>query len=266
MDRQGTAFLALSIAAPLVLGPGTLLAQLPIEVAAYTDRPPVNEQTIAEGKRIYDLGCVYCHGKAGEGDGPVAFFLNRSLGPHPRDFTDGVFKFRSTFSGDAPTDEDLFRIVTKGIPGFMPPFSGLDPAERWKVIYYTKTFLPEDVLEFEPEVVEIVGEPVPANAASLRLGHEVYQQLKCWECHGPGGKGDGPKAPDLEDDWGFPLPPADLTRPNSFKNGSRPEDIYRTIVTGLDGGAMTSFIDMMRGREHEIWHLVNFVLGLSQQD
>ncbi|NIR44427.1 MAG: c-type cytochrome [Gemmatimonadetes bacterium] len=264
MDRQRIAWLTLSNAALVVLTTGPALAQMPIEVAAYNDRPPVNEQTIAEGKRIYDLSCVHCHGTAGRGDGPVAYFLNRSFGPHPRNFTDGVFKFRSTYSGDAPTDEDLFRSVTKGIPGFMPGFNGLAPAERWKVIYYIKTFLPEDLLEFEPEVVEIVGEPLPANAASIRRGYEVYQQLNCWECHGPGGQGDGPKAPDLEDDWGFPLPSADLTRPSSFKNGSRPEDIYRTIVTGLDGGAMTSFVDMMRGREEDIWHLVNFVLALSR--
>lgn len=238
--------------------------RMPIKVSPYKDRPPVTAQTIAEGERIYDRACELCHGEKGKGEGPVAFFLSRERGPHPRNFTDGVFKFRSTPSGVLPTDEDLFRTVTNGIPGFMPSFVGLRPSDRWKVIYYVKTFYP-DFKEAKPEPLPLAGAPLPLTPPSVHRGYEVYQEFKCWECHGGGGKGDGEKASELEDDWGFPLPPADLTMPSSFKNGSRPEDILRSIMTGLDGGAMASYADSFAGREEDAWHLVNYILSLSGQ-
>lgn len=243
-----------------------ILASAPMAVqgSEYTKRPPVNADTINQGQLIYNRTCRYCHGVKGKGEGPVAFFLSRDTGPHPRDFTSGVFKLRSTPSGELPTDEDLFRSITNGIPGFMPSFAGLDPADRWKVIYFLKTFSP-DFEGPKPEPIELAGDPIPPAAASVRRGYEVYQQLKCWECHGGGGKGDGPKAADLVDDWGFRLPPTNLTRPSSFKNGQRPEDLYRSIVTGLDGGAMPSFADTFAGREADVWHLVNYILSLSKQ-
>ena len=33
------------------------------------------------------------------------------------DFTKGLYKFRTTNSGELPTDEDLFRTISRGIPG-----------------------------------------------------------------------------------------------------------------------------------------------------
>jgi cytochrome c oxidase cbb3-type subunit I/II len=237
---------------------------LPIQVSPYTGRPPVTPQTIAEGKEIYDGACVYCHGRSGEGKGPVAYFLSRDTAPHPRDFTSGVFKFRSTPSGELPLDEDLFRTVTDGIAGFMPNFVGLTPSDRWKVVYFIKTYYPE-FKDAKPEAIKVAGGPVPFTAASVQHGYEVFQQFKCWECHGGNGLGNGHKAPDLKDDWGFPLPPANLTRPSSFKNGDQPADIFRTIMTGLDGGAMASYADSFAGRERDAWDLVNFILSLSQE-
>lgn len=252
-------------AAVCLVGADWLGAQQPAAADTNADRPVSNQQTIAQGERTYARACVLCHGNAGKGDGPVAFFLNREYAPQPRDFTEGRFKFRSTPSGQPATDEDLFRVVTRGIPGFMPGFAGLSPAERWEVIYYLKTFMPERARAAVLQPIAITGGPLPMSEASVRRGHDLYQQLQCWQCHGAGGRGDGSKASDLEDDWGFRIRPADLTRPSAFKNGARPEDIYRTIATGLDGTPMASFLDVMRGREAQIWDLVNFVRSLSEE-
>ena len=53
----------------------------------------------------------------------------------PRDFTQGLFKFRSTPSGALPTDDDLFRIVTGGVyRTSMPEWSLLPERERRAVI------------------------------------------------------------------------------------------------------------------------------------
>jgi len=233
-----------------------------ITASQYTKRPPENAATVKEGRKLYEASCIFCHGNNGKGKGPVAYFLSRETGPHPRDFTFGVYKFRSTLSGELPTDEDLYRTITRGISGFMPAFNGLKPEKRWKLVYYIKSLF-EDFQEYTPELIKVVGYPVPSTAVSIQRGYKTYQKFKCWECHGGGGEGDGKKAYDLKDDWGFLLPPQNLTMPSSFKNGRRPEDLYRTIMAGLDGGAMPSYGDFLEGEEIEAWHLVNYILSLS---
>lgn len=236
---------------------------LPITVSKYTQRPAEDAQSVAEGKAIYDRSCVFCHGTKGDGKGPVSYFLSRDTAPHPRDFTSGIYKFRSTVSGDLPTDEDLFRVITRGVVGFMPAFVGLDVVDRWKLVYYIKSLNP-DFVGAEPELVKIVGGPIPMTSGSVHKGYKVYQKFKCWECHGPGGQGDGKKAVDLKDDWGFLLPPRNLVMIQSFKNGSKPENLYLSIMGGLDGGAMPSYADFFEGEEEDVWHLANYILSLSK--
>src|SRR5207247_2095034 len=68
------------------------------------------EDLIARGKEEFEEHCIGCHGVRGDGNGLAATFLF----PRPRDFTIGVFKFRSTPSGSLPTDGDLFRTITRG--------------------------------------------------------------------------------------------------------------------------------------------------------
>jgi len=236
-----------------------------ITVSEYEQRPPENDASVAAGKAIYQRSCVYCHGLKGDGKGPVAYFLSRDNAPRPRDLTSGIYKFRSTASGDLPTDEDLFRTVTEGVVGFMPSFVGLDSTDRWRVIYYIKS-LNTDFAEYGPfEPLPVVGSAIPSTADSIARGYAVYQDFKCWECHGGGGHGNGTKAPDLKDDWGFRLPPRDLRRRKSFKNGNRPEDLYRTIMAGLDGGAMPSYADFFEGEEENAWHLINYILSFSSE-
>src|SRR2546427_258898 len=60
-------------------------------------------------------------------------------------------------------------------------------------------------------------------------------------CHGERGHGDGPSAPQLKDETGLPIRPADLRYPARFKNGAQAIDVYRTLVTGLDGTPMPSY-------------------------
>jgi len=80
-----------------------------IKVSPYTKRPPENKNTVAEGRAIYEKACIFCHGVEGAGDGPVATYLSKDMAPQPRDFTSGMYKFRSTASGELPMNEDLFR-------------------------------------------------------------------------------------------------------------------------------------------------------------
>ncbi len=261
----GTLSLLLSTPGQAAQDTGTEAKRKPmsIELSQYTKRPPENKKTVAEGRRLYERACLYCHGDNADGKGPVAYFLSRDTAPLPRDFTLGPYKFRSTESGEPPLDEDLFRTITKGIKGFMPAFTALPAADRWKLVYYIKSLIPDDFVDVKPVAIKVVGKPVPMTAMSVQRGYRLYQKAKCWECHGGGGEGNGEKAPKLKDDWDMPLPPANLAMPSSFKAGNRPEDLYRTILTGFDGGPMPSFQDQFEGHEEDIWDLVNYIRSLS---
>ena len=45
--------------------------------------------------------------------------------------------------------------------------------------------------------------------------------------------GGGPSAPTLKDNRELAIAATDLTQPQRFKNGDRPEDVYRTLMTYL---------------------------------
>ena len=90
------------------------------------------------GKEVYENSCAHCHGIEGKGDGSAA----ENLLPKPRDFTRGLYKIRSTEAGQLPTDQDLFDIITEGMPGSsMPEWeTALSANDRWEVVAYIKTF------------------------------------------------------------------------------------------------------------------------------
>jgi DMSO reductase family type II enzyme heme b subunit len=208
---------------------------------------------------IYDQHCAPCHGIKGDGQGPAAYLLS----PKPRDFTTGVYKFRSTPSGSPPTDQDLLRTLEHGIPGTaMPMWDRLPEVHRLALVQYVKSF--SDVFEDEDAKeapIEITTPPL-VTPESITAGQKVYQNMMCADCHGPRGKGDGPSAPTLTDDEDRPIRPYDFTRgPGLMKGGSSQQDIYRTFMTGLDGTPMPSYGDSLD--EDERWQLVSYVQSLA---
>lgn len=241
-----------------------LLAAGVLVNAAHALKPGDTPETIARGKAIYARTCVFCHGIQGKGDGPAAVFIGAYTGPRPKDFTREDYKFRSTASGHLPTDDDLFRTLTKGIPGFMPSFQSFTEQERWEVIAYIKTFAP-GFQENEAPAMRLPAPPIATSPENIARGRRVYLEQKCEACHGPDGKGDSPLAlaAELTDARGMALAPADLTMPRSFKNGALPNDIVRTLLTGLDGTPMPSYEAAFEGREEDLWHLADYLLSLS---
>jgi cytochrome c oxidase cbb3-type subunit 2 len=218
-------------------------------------RIPSTEEWVARGKEVYAQRCIGCHGVKGDGEGPAATFFDH----RPRNFITGTFKFRTTPTGSLPTDGDLFRTVTRGIRGTaMPSWHELPINDRLAAIAYIKTFSPY-FAEEKPDPV-LIKDPPASSPALVARGKEIFQQAKCWECHGNTGKGDGPSAPGLKDDWGFPIRPADLTR-GQFKAGPGVEDIFRTMSLGLSGTPMPSFAQAFS--EEDRWALSYFVLSLS---
>ncbi len=105
-----------------------------------------HEADLKKGKRIYSISCVLCHGSKGKGDGPASVFIGPYSHPRPNDFTRGVFKYRSTESGDLPTLSDLMRTIGYGIPGYMPSFRHLgEEGVRQVALYISDTFIEDEL-------------------------------------------------------------------------------------------------------------------------
>jgi mono/diheme cytochrome c family protein len=133
-------------------------------------------------------------------------------------------------------------------------------AQRLEVLEYVKSLN----LRFrERGAVKTITVPAPPTLAPGRLtrGKQLYADAECLACHGERGRGDGPSAPRLRDNRDLPIAATDLTRPERFKNGARPEDVYRTLVTGLAGTPMPSYGDSLE--PDQVWDLVFYLLSFS---
>jgi mono/diheme cytochrome c family protein len=245
---------------------GAGLVMLSAASFAQAVKPEETQATREKGKQIYDRACFLCHGADGKGDGPAGWFIGRYEGPRPRDFTGGSYKFRSTPSGELPMDQDLFRTVTQGIPGNMPPYGGLSEEERWQVIAYIKTLNPA-FKGAKPIALVLPNPPGPPSDAGIENGRKTYIKYGCQKCHGDNGYGDGKEALDgnLKDTYGLMVSPGDLTERSSLKNGSSAQALYRSIMTGLDGTPMPSYADTIGGNDKDVWDLVYYILSLSQE-
>jgi len=193
---------------------------------------------VQRGHDVYNKYCVGCHGESGDGNGPAAVRLITK----PRDFTSGIFKFRSTESGNLPLETDLYRVITRGLARVsMPSFPLMPERDKIAVVEYIKGFYPR--WEEEKSRRAIVAVPrAPADLAEpdrVLRGHVVYLTMSCNKCHGVDGRGTGATQTEYTDAWGNSQKPFNFTR-GSLKGGNTPEDIYRTFHTGLQS-VMPSF-------------------------
>ncbi len=229
------------------------------KVAATTPRESTSEN-VAAGKELYEDHCSQCHGVEGDGQGEMADLLT----PRPRDFRRAIYKIRRTPQGELPTDEDLFRILNLGMPGTaMPAWRGLlSDVQIWQLVDYLKTFS-EDFADYPAEEQFLLEGKIEPTPESIARGAAVYEKAECAKCHGTTGRGDGPSAATLEDEWEFRILPANLTQPWTLRGGSSVEDLFRTMTTGVNGTPMPSFSDAW-GAE-DLWHLANYLQSLGRE-
>ncbi len=142
----------------------------------------------------------------------------------------------------------------------MPTWHELPEKDRLSVISYIKTFS-KRWKEERPEPPLVIGDPPRATPELLAQGQGALRaRPSASSATAQGGKGDGPSADELKDDWGFKILPIDFTR-GQFKGGSDVRDVFRTMTTGLDGTPMPSFADSMN--EAERWAISYYVLSFS---
>ncbi len=212
------------------------------------------------GKAEYQILCIECHGTSGKGDGRVAF----GMFPRPRNLTTGKFKIRSTPT--LPTDEDLFEVISRGMPGTaMPSWAALSEATRRDLVAFVKTLSPEFREAGPAPAAPSQETPQMPELRSLgkifAQGRQLFQDAGCVKCHGPTGLGDGPKADRLKDDWDYrTLPPRGFSLAR-MKRGRTVEDIYKILLNGMGGTPMPSFTDSLS--EEEMWAVAFHVWTLS---
>ena len=238
---------AAMLGAGVMLGAGAMLAQTP------SADPPSN------ATQLYASSCASCHGKSGNGDGPAADDLH----PAARDFTGGTYKYRSTASGSIPTDADLIRSITHGMPGTsMPALKGLlNDAQIASLATYIKGFSPRFTAD-RPVPIK-ASASIAQSAQSIAKGKAAYDALACGACHGDDGTATGAVASVLQDDWGHEVNSANLTEPWTFRGGSTPGDIYMRLKTGMNGTPMPSFADT--AKDEDLWHVANYVASLGRK-
>lgn len=229
----------------------------PWSAVAVPQRPTSTQDLLDLGERLYGWNCFPCHGAEGKGDGPAA----QRQGLHPRDFTRGLFKLKTSAPGELPFDEDLYRTIAAGIPvGGMPKLAQLEPQDCWALVAYVKS-LSLDHFRTKPPVTRW---PAPTSPkANVRRGRDLFEkQAQCATCHGVGGKGDGPAAAGLKDAWERPSPVPDLTRGElGLKGGSEAGDLFRVLTLGMSGTPMPSFAVLT---DQDRWDLAAYVRSLYE--
>lgn len=210
------------------------------------------------GKQAYLDNCARCHGPTGAGDGRDS----KRMFPRPRNLAEGVFKFRTTASGTPPTDEDLYHTISNGLPGSrMPDFQRLPEETRWQLVYYVKSLSPA-FQESKPEPINFGKDP-GAKRANIGKGKELYTQLGCNACHGPQGRGNGPSAATLVDQWGTPIVAANLTQGWDYRGGDEAKDVLVRLMAGIDGTPMPSYAEAVKAEE--VWDLAYYVRSLQEE-
>ena len=246
------------------------------------------EGQFGRAPKIYQRNCSVCHGLEGFGDGKAAYLVH----PRPRDFSYGKFLMVST-DNRVPTDDDLFRTISRGMPGSaMPSWERLPEEDRLNLVRYIRALthrgkvlrlmgdtrgpvaagddeepasepLPRQKAEETATYLLEVGQPLDLPAATepsendSQAGRKIYVDT-CAKCHGQEGKGDGSEV--MEDDLGFRAFPRDFTK-GVFKGGVEPDQLAYRILGGMPGTAMPS-TDFRTGED--LWATIHYVRSLIE--
>lgn len=234
-------------------------------------------QLVVRGKELFAKQCAICHGDAGDGAGQFAYLMN----PRPRNLQQGNFKLATTLN-QIPSDDDLIRTISRGMPGSaMPPWGHLPLSDLRALSAYVRDVRANAVREsagimvgkgeMEPGSVEtyviskitpdspvvVPAEPVQ-NDIRWFNGRRLYLE-GCASCHGVDGN---PVADAVKfDAEGYPVPPRSFVN-GIFKGGSDGHQLYVRTLKGLKGTPMPA--SEGNYSQEDIWDLVHYVQSLAR--
>ncbi|MEE9294640.1 MAG: ethylbenzene dehydrogenase-related protein [Phycisphaerae bacterium] len=232
---------------------------------------------VDRGAELFNKYCTICHGENGDGGGRFAYLMN----PRPRNFQKGDFKL-STTGNQVPSDDDLLRTISRGMPGSaMPPWGHLPLTDLQALVKYVRRFhveatkaelaqwVREDSIA-EAEVPALLvertepGAPVavppesPFDEIRWFRGRRLYLE-NCASCHGAEGH---PVAEAVKfDNEGYPVPPRSFVN-GIFKGGSEGHQLYVRIIKGMKGTPMPSSEGLYSA--DETWDIIHYVQSLAR--
>jgi mono/diheme cytochrome c family protein len=90
-----------------------------------TDPFPPSPEVLARGEAVYGTFCQVCHGRTGQGDGPIIPKF-----PNPPAYNSDRVR--------ALPEGRIFHVITRGT-ALMPAYAAqISPEDRWKVIRYVQ--------------------------------------------------------------------------------------------------------------------------------
>lgn len=240
-------------------------------------RSTSDDPVLTRGAALFSKYCAICHGDTGDGTGKFAYLMN----PRPRNFRQGRFKL-STTQNQIPTEDDLARTISRGMPGSaMPPWDHLPLPDLRALANYVRQFHVTGIREeLERWVADgsITREEAPVELATRTLpgpplvvppeppfgeirwfrGRRLYLQ-NCASCHGADGH---PVAGAVKfDDEGYPVPPRSFVN-GIFKGGSDGHQLYARILKGMKGTPMPASEGIYS--DNEMWDIVHYVQSLAR--
>ena len=85
--------------------------------------------SIAEGKKLFTIDCVMCHGQEGDGKGELAVTMKLS----PPDYRDQIAMKKFT-------DGELFDVITNGKGAMPAEGKRATPEQIWNLVNYVRSF------------------------------------------------------------------------------------------------------------------------------
>ena len=140
------------------------------ELAGQNLRNPIefSDDVLAEGKELYGMFCVHCHGDKGQGDGTLV--QRDKFPPIPTKFAPGL----------ALPEGKMFHTITYGKGLMGAHASQLNQEERWKLVHYIRVGFMEETPAVDttnavvPEVIVEENNEAPAEEsaeANSETGH-----------------------------------------------------------------------------------------------
>lgn len=234
---------------------------------------PLDDPVLQRGQALFAKQCAICHGDRGDGAGAFAYLMD----PRPRDIRAGNFKL-STTQNLIPTEDDLLRTISRGMPGSaMPPWGHLPVSDLQALARYVRhihrTAVEAEARErklseaetqewisrkTQPGPALIVPPEPPFEDMNWFRGRRIYLEA-CASCHGVDGH---PVAEAVKyDNEGYPVPPRSFVN-GIFKGGSEGHQLYARIVKGIKGTPMPASEGVYK--DDEVWDLIHYVQSLAR--
>jgi sulfur oxidation c-type cytochrome SoxX len=198
----------------------------------------------SDGKEIFQALCQRCHGEKGDGNGPIATYLD----PYPRDLTKAAF-----MTSKAP--ERLLASIKQGVGGTsMPPWGRVLTDAQVQAVYdyVFAAFVKQPASPRKRDLP--AANPAASDQASIGRGERTFL-ARCTGCHGRKADGKGPNSLDI-------LPRPRNLRNAGFVNSVGDQRLMESILYGVQGSAMPSWIDYGLSK-NDAGDLVNFIRSLN---